>query len=133
MANNFESVIHKGLNEYARRRAALPKRIANTTLNHTVDNFRKQGFNDRVVQPWKPRKGGKDPGRAILVKSGRMRRDFSQNVSFTRIETVNNAPYSKRHNNGDGKMPQRKFMGESEVLNEKNKKLINDTIKGALQ
>ena len=38
-------------------------------INFIMSNFEKQGFTDVSFVPWEPRKGGSDPGRAILVKS----------------------------------------------------------------
>lgn len=132
MANSFESVIKKGLSNYALKRAQLPKLIANESISHFKDNWRNQGFDDIGVSRWRRRKGGKDPGRAILVKSGRMRRSFISQPTFNRIKIINDAPYSGYHNHGTKRLPKRQFMGDSHNLNVKNKKIINRVIKTSL-
>lgn len=183
MVNKFEDAIKISLKAYAQRRAALPRLISNAAVNHFKDGFRKQGWDDNVVTAWKKRKGNKDPGRSILVKSGRLRRSFTSVVAHNRITVTNDAPYAHIHNEGgsfDGgsrtlsfkrvdklvtirgkktvkmgleltksgskrtvaqqkvtlgqiNMPKRKFMGESENLNEKNGQIISKTIKSALR
>ena len=76
--------------------------MANTAKNGFLDNFRNQSF-DGVA--WKKR-GGKQDGRNLLVKSGRLRRDVSNsvsrgvknsNLSYTLV--VEN-PYAEIHNSG---------------------------------
>jgi phage gpG-like protein len=134
MGNSFEQVIRVSINNYSRGRAALPKRLGNEAVNHFKDNWRKQGFDNTTVQPWKSRKGGKDPGRAILVKTGRLRRSFNMIVqSISRVFVENDAPYGIHHNYGTKKMPQRKFMGKSQNLDEKSGVLIMRMIKAALR
>jgi len=118
----------------------------NTAKNFFVESFRKQGWDDRSVTRWQPRKRttyrtkkGKivdDTTRAILVKSGDLRRSIirhNANRAAMSIRITSDLPYSKIHNEGgDGKawgkyrfkMPQRKFMGESFNLNEKVKQVI---------
>jgi len=132
MSQKFEDAIKEGIRNYARSRAGLPRLIANTSVNHFKDNWRKQGFDDATVHPWEPRKN-RDSGRAILVKSGRLRRSFSYVHTQTRITIINDAPYGFYHNEGTKRLPQRKFMGESENLNKKNSRIINGMIKGALK
>ena len=54
--------------------------IGNEAKNFFVENFRKQGFDDKSVKHWQPRKIETDRksrnkgARAILVKSGDLRR-----------------------------------------------------------
>lgn len=76
--------------------------MANTAKNGFLDNFRNQSF-DGVG--WK-RRAGKQDGRNLLVKSGRLRRDVSNsvsrgvknsNLSYTLV--VEN-PYAEVHNSG---------------------------------
>lgn len=90
-------------------------------------NFVKQGFDDNGVIPWKSRKRdrmGWAPNRAILVKSGALRRSLKiLNGGKYSVYITSNLPYANVHNEGlragRGKgfiMPKRKFVGDSHNL-----------------
>ena len=120
--------------------------VGNTAKVFFVDSFRKQGFDDKNVQKWKPRKrtsyttkSGKvvdDTTRAILVKEGDLRRSIIRNPAnraALSIKISTNLDYAKIHNDGlmgkafgkhPFKMPKRQFMGDSYNLNEKVKAVI---------
>ena len=119
--------------------------IGNTAKNFFVENFRKQGFDDKSVQKWKPRKrttyktkSGKlvdDTTRAILVKEGDLRRSIIRvpNRAAMSVKIQTNLDYAKIHNEGlmgkafgkhPFKMPKRQFIGDSYNLNEKVKAVI---------
>ena len=117
--------------------------IGNTAKNFFVENFRKQGFDDKTVQRWKPRKrttyrtkSGRivnDTTRAILVKEGDLRRSIIRvpNRAAMSVKIQTDLIYAKVHNEGlragRGKgfiMPKRQFMGDSYNLNEQVKKVI---------
>jgi phage gpG-like protein len=118
--------------------------VGNTAKVFFVESFRKQGFDDKTVQKWKPRKRttyktkrGKvvdDTTRAILVKTGDLRRSIIRNPANRAALTVKistDLVYAKVHNDGlragRGKgfnMPKRQFIGDSYNLNEKVKAVI---------
>ena len=111
--------------------------VGNTAKVFFVDSFRKQGFDDKNVQKWKPRKrttyktkGGKtvdDTTRAILVKTGDLRRSIIRNPAnraALSIKISTDLVYAKVHNEGIGKMPKRQFIGNSYKLNENCKKIV---------
>jgi phage gpG-like protein len=111
--------------------------VGNTAKVFFVDSFRKQGWDDKNVQKWKPRKrttyktkGGKtvdDTTRAILVKTGDLRRSIIRNPANRAALTIKistDLVYAARHNNGLKNMPKRQFMGDSYNLNEKVKAVI---------
>lgn len=108
--------------------------IGNEAKNFFVNSFRKQGFEDRSVVKWKPRKkqDKKRAGRAILVDSGDLRRSIIRepvNKSQLQVKISTDLPYAKIHNEGGmmkngGKMPKRQFIGDSYKLNELCKKII---------
>jgi phage gpG-like protein len=145
MGSSFEQVIRVSASAYSKGRALLPKKLANEAINHFKDNWRKQGFDDNTVKPWKPRKGqirtgisrvAKETGygRAILVKTGRLRRSFYQvQESINKVYVINDTPYSIYHNYGTRKMVQRKFMGKSRNLDEKSGVLIMRMIKSSFK
>jgi phage gpG-like protein len=94
----------------------------NTAKNFFVESFRKQGWDDRSVTKWEKRKkverkgrGSKKTaaelgtvrsvkaGRAILVKSGDLRRSIirhNANRAAMSIKITSDLPYSKIHNEG---------------------------------
>jgi phage gpG-like protein len=104
--------------------------------NHFVKSFRNQGFEDQTIQRWQPRKrtsyrtsNGRvvdDTNRAILVKSGDLRR--SVRVISKRYHSItlgSDLPYAQIHNDGlmgkaygkyPFKMPKRQFIGHSRKL-----------------
>jgi len=111
--------------------------VGNTAKVFFVDSFRKQGFDDKNVQKWKPRKrttyktkGGKtvdDTTRAILVKTGDLRRSIIRNPAnraALSVKISTDLVYAARHNDGLKNMPKRQFMVDSYNLNEKVKAVI---------
>ena len=111
--------------------------VGNTAKVFFVESFRKQGWDDKNVQKWKPRKRttyktkrGKvvdDTTRAILVKTGDLRRSIIRNPAnraALSIKISTDLVYAARHNNGLKNMPKRQFMGDSYNLNEKVKAVI---------
>lgn len=118
---------------------------SNEAVNHFKANFKVQGFVDRGVKKWKKRKKNKDPGRGILIGkgSGKLKRSIRRTrlSSKRAIIGIIGGPrkYASVHNFGlrAGRgagfmMPQRKFMGESHVLNKKISRLIQRRIKKIL-
>lgn len=88
--------------------AKLPMLAGNEVVNFSLDNFRRQGFMGASFQPWKPRKttgswnkNRKDNGRAILVKTGKLRR-ATRVVSASNDLVIigNDMPYAKAMNEG---------------------------------
>jgi len=130
-----------------RPKQTLPRELGEIAANVFQDNFTKQGFDDSGVNPWKqvrrriagtpeykyPKK--KDLGRrtrAILVKSGNLRRDIKvRKARFDRIEVGTSRltkDYASRHNYGEDKMPKRKFIGNSRNLERKQKSHITNRL-----
>ncbi len=143
----------KGMEQKARK--ALENavvEVGNTAKNFFVENFRKQGFDDKTVEKWEARKkkerkgrGSKKSaaelgtvrsvkaGRAILVKTGDLRRSIIRvpNRAALNVKIQTDLIYAKVHNDGlragrgkGFKMPKRQFIGDSYNLNEKVKAVI---------
>jgi phage gpG-like protein len=78
--------------------------IGNEAKNFFVNSFREQGFEDKTVEKWKPRKiEGKRKGRAILVDSGDLRRSIIRqpvNKAQLSVKISTDVPYAKIHNEG---------------------------------
>lgn len=90
--SNLKAVLHKA-----------PRAIGTMAAAHFRDNFSKQGFDDNGVQSWprrkKERKGDED--RAVLTKSGRLRRSTRLARYNTReIVIANREKYAAVHNEG---------------------------------
>ena len=94
-------------------------------------NFRKQGFDDNGIDKWQPRKNEffsgiarvrkrerLASGRAILVKSGALRRSLRYyRNGLTSVMITSNLPYADAHNTGvKGRLPKRQFIGNSANL-----------------
>ncbi len=108
--------------------------------NHFTTSFRNQGFTDESLQRWQPRKRterSRMGNRAILVKSGRLRRSIrSKRFGFLAVKIYTDVPYARIHNDGERsgrgrgfKMPKRQFIGYSGVLNRKIIAKMDVTIK----
>lgn len=67
-----------------------------------MDAFRKQGWTDNGFERWKPRKKNKDAGRAILVKTGKLRRSIKvRTANWTRVVVGSyGIDYAQIHNEG---------------------------------
>lgn len=85
-----------------RLRSQLPQAMADAARNFFVDSFKRQGwYEGRVLKKWKPRKKNTGRKRAILVKSGRLRRSIRiRSATFRRITIAAEAPYAAAHNFG---------------------------------
>jgi phage gpG-like protein len=111
--------------------------------NHFVKSFQKQGFDNVTLEKWKPRKDTRmdrgKPNRAILVKSGALRRSIRRvPVGRYAVNIVSDMPYAKIHNDGltgrafgkySFKMPKRQFMGFSAKMNTKIERMIDRYVK----
>jgi phage gpG-like protein len=109
-------------------KSVLLEMMANNCVNHfKIVNFDAEGFVDRTVTKWKPRKNNSDPGRRLNVKTGRLRQSISIISRSIDSRTVgSNVPYAGFVN------VSREFMGKSAVLTAKNQELINSFVKKSL-
>ena len=108
--------------------------------NHFTTSFRNQGFTDETLERWQPRKRTERSrlgNRAVLVKSGRLRRSIrTKRFGLLAVKILTDVPYASVHNNGERsgrgrgfKMPKRQFIGYSGVLNRKIIAKMDVTIK----
>jgi len=117
-------------------------------------NFRDEGFNDGGLQKWKPRKttdkrgrditryrtsrvgkagnltryGSKNEGRAILTGhatgGNKLRNSFSASRTKVKVRFRTYKDYAQAHNEGEGNMPKRQFIGKSRTLENNIKKKL---------
>ena len=116
---------------------------------HFKRSFRNQGFEDNSIEKWAPRKRlsradkkAKGRSRAILVQSGALRNGIVRSrINAYRYKVTSDLPYSAIHNYGLpgrawGKhsftMPQRRFIGVSQMLIKRNVRTFKKHITNAL-
>ena len=96
-------LLKEKFNALQKMKSTLPVQLGNDIKNFALRNFQAQGFWDASIERWPKRKSKKDDkGRAILVKSGRLRRSIKvAATNWTRIRVGSyNVPYAKIHNEG---------------------------------
>jgi phage gpG-like protein len=100
-------------------------------VNHFTKSFSDGGFTDESLERWKPRKRSeRGKSRAILVKSGRLRRSLrSRRLGNLAVKIMTDVPYARVHNNGEGRMPKRQFIGYSGKLNRQIIAFLDKNIK----
>lgn len=119
-------------------REDVPREIKRQGLKWIDNAFKNQGFTDDGFQPWRPRKneqmrillGGKrrfsknaPEQRAILIKSGRLRRGNDAITLPGLVRFFNRTPYAEVHNEGGragrklaALIPRRRYMGRSAMM-----------------
>lgn len=126
----------------AKLRETLPIKIAALSRNHFLNNWRLQGFEtengwkipERKIEgtkEWKYVKKKSWRESATLVNTGKLRRGVNNSIASQTMDLIKlevndeEVAYAKFNNEGGGNLPQRKFMGESEILNLKIEELID--------
>lgn len=108
----------------------IARDIGNEALLYFMEQFKKG--QDPNGRPWQPRKDG-DNSRALLVKSGRLRRSIRlTRVTKKSARIGSNVPCAQYHNEGAGRLPKRQFLGHSAELKRRVQRLIRRKIDEAL-
>ena len=120
----------------------LPNLAATVAVRFIKDRFRDQNWVSERTEPWPKRKetlhqAKKNRGRAVLVKTGRLKRSIRKIRTTATLAIVGtDVPYAIYHNQGSGKqgtgtfnvatrrentmrsgtLPRRQFIGESTAL-----------------
>ncbi|MBA3830155.1 MAG: phage virion morphogenesis protein [Taibaiella sp.] len=92
----LEAAAHAAMPEIVQQAGAI-------ALEFVDENFRLQGFQGITFMPWAQRKHEtkKSNGRAILVQSGNLRKNWSITAQGPDSVTIgNNLPYARIHNEG---------------------------------
>lgn len=127
-------------------------------LNHFEESFDNEGFTDGSLEKWKPRKtkekkgrditryrtnkvgkkgnlnsyGRKNEGRAILTGhntgGNKLRNSLKAKKVGDGVEFSTDKEYAEAHNEGEGNMPKRQFMGASKQLDQKIIKKVDKTL-----
>lgn len=132
---SFKFKITKRL--FAQQKRTLPISLGNIAKNFFLDSFRRKGFTDFNLKRWIPRRKRLAKGRvsatliepATLIKTGKLRRSIRVTpTTFRKTRIFTNLVYAAIHNFGlqgkawgkhPFKMPERKFLGNSKVLERK--------------
>ncbi len=79
-----------------------PRVLGNDALNFFLESFKRQGWQGATFEPWAPRKyANKDKGRAILIKTARLRRSLRITSETNDSSTIGtDVPYARPHNEG---------------------------------
>jgi phage gpG-like protein len=116
------------------RLKTIPNDIAILAKSHFDGNFTRQGFDGAKWKEVQRRLGkgkGRDATRAILSgKTKTLAKSiYIKSASLKRIVIASSSKYGAVHNYGTNKIPQRKFLGNSQVLNKKILNLLNKVMK----
>ena len=132
---SFKFKITKRL--FKEQKRILPVILGKEAKNFFLDSFRRMGFTDFSLKRWTPRRKRLQKGRtsptliepATLIKTGTLRRSIRVSPTTFRITKIfTNLRYAAIHNFGlqglafgknPFKMPERKFIGNSRVLERK--------------
>lgn len=102
--NNFAEVYKKLANEVAGVLKRLPRKLGVEVVRYSGQRFREQGWDGR---PWPKRRPKRRPGaknnngRAILVKTGRLRRSVRiTGITEDSVTVGTDVPYARIHNEG---------------------------------
>lgn len=139
----MKTLSDKLLSSNKKWQAAAPRLVRSMT-NDAATYFKtfvwnKEGYDVQPTQVnggrWKRRKKEtkKTLGKKTLVSSGRLRKSLVANARGKMGVVSTSVPYGRFHMEGTDKMPMRKFMGESDILNKKFEKKILKTIQRVLE
>lgn len=110
----------------------LVREMTNEAVTYfKVNVWRGEGYDVNPGGRWKQRK--KPKPKRLMTDTGRLRKSI-KGMSRGKVGIVStDVPYGRYHNEGTDKLPQRKFMGESDILNRKFRKRIIRFIQQSLE
>lgn len=122
------------------RLKTIPNDIAILAKSHFDGNFTRQGFDgakwkevQRRIPGTKTYNSVKSRDRTRAILSGKTKTlaksIYIKSASLKRIVIASSSKYGAVHNYGTNKIPQRKFLGNSQVLNKKILNLLNKVMK----
>ena len=123
--------IKEFIRDYKRYTSSLTMRISQRALLEMKTNFARQGYDsDTGFKRWRKRKNDKSlVNRAILIKTGRLRRSLRAAPLYQTARVVTDVPYAEALNNGfrgtvtqNVKAHTRKKMGKLGVIKTTSRK-----------
>ena len=126
---------------------SLKDEVKQMAISHFKKSFDIEGFNDSPVKKWKPLKRKRSQpytNNKILTKTGKLKNSLrGRSYVGSRVwwvDIYSNVEYANVHNEGlrsgrgrGFKMPKRKFMGNSRILDKKIQTRIDNRIKNAIK
>lgn len=99
----------------------LPRDLGNIALIFFMEQYRKE--QTPSGEAWAPRKNNAGRRSQVLVKSGRLRKSIRlTNLTENSAKIGTDVKYARYHNEGTRKLPQRKFLGSSALLERRLKR-----------
>lgn len=78
-----------------------PRIVGVEAKRHIASNFKQEGFVDVPFKKWKGRKKNEGSRRALLVKTGRLKRSFDYAATRGKVKVFSaDVPYAQIHNEG---------------------------------
>lgn len=119
----------------------IPVKVGREAKNHFQENFKKSGFVDDGLHPWKrskrigTAKGSASSYKTLLSGRNHLYSSIEYKPERGKVTISNKVPYARVHNEGlragRGKgfqMPKRQFIGESRELTQKVENIIETEI-----
>ncbi len=130
-AHDFIQIWSSKLTRIQRLLGRLPRDVGNEALLFFLNQFKKEETPEG--KSWPQRKadgeGVRSSRRALLVKSGRLRKSIRLTKVISNSVTIGtNVSFAKYHNEGTERMPQRKFIGKSSALSRRLQRMIKAKI-----
>jgi hypothetical protein len=128
--NNFDNAFARLISKVDNYFKEAPKVIATLAVRHYRDSFRNSGFTDDTLERWTPLKPSYRPGAIPLVKTGQLRGSVrASTINRNVVQIIADRPYAEYHNKGLGNNPLRKFIGESNTLNNLLKSQLSSLVR----
>lgn len=144
MAKSFAELWKKVDKNISAFKANTPKEVGKVAQRNFTASFTNQGFDSKAWREVQRRIPGTDAykypkskglGRrkkAILIGStGDLRRSVSQSLrsaTWEKIKFQVSTPYAVYHNEGEGKIPKRQFIGSSRELSNSILQILNKNL-----
>jgi phage gpG-like protein len=128
-ADQFKSLWGSKIERIKKLIPRLIRILGNEALLFFNEQFKKQ--QDPEGKQWQKRKDASN-GRALLVKSGRLRKSIRiQRSTGNTIRIGTDVSYAKYHNSGTDRLPQRRFLGGSTLLNRRLQRMVQYRVRQA--
>lgn len=102
MSKKFPHPFSDLAKKYREMRSKLPAEVSGIAVIEFKGHFRAQGYygSGGALVPWKKRAKEERPARALLIKSGRLRRGLRAAPTGDTARVINDVPYAAIHNEG---------------------------------
>lgn len=106
MDKRFPHPFSETAKKYRTYRSRLPDKVSTMALEEIKGYFKVGGYRDTSTVYWKKRRAESwkkkkaDSNRALLIKTGRLRRSLRKSPSYDFARVVTNVPYAEALNSG---------------------------------